>query len=214
MLWYRHRLKLSLEGFWAHPQTYADERCRFSSGVRLHRHACLYDTQMGFGSYTWARMISARVGKFCSIGRADIGGQGRHPVHWLSTHPAFYSAHLEAGLTLVSETVFNGEFRPTIIGNDVWLGHGAVVMEGRSVGDGAVVAASAVVTKDVPPYAIVCGVPAKIIRYRFQPDVIAALLEWRWWDLPLDDLKRLAPRFCVTEDWTVEMIARMRRPSG
>ncbi len=212
-MWHRHRLRLSLEGFWAHPETYADERCQFSSGVRLQRHACLYNTQMGFASYTWARMISTTVGKFCSIGRAEIGGQGRHPISWVSTHPAFYSARLEAGLTFVSATVFDGESRPTIIGNDVWIGHGAVVLEGRRIGDGAIVAASAVVTRDVPPYAIVAGVPAKVIRYRFEPDVIAALLDWQWWNLPLNVLKHLAPDFCGTENWTVEIIDGMRRTS-
>ena len=74
--------------------------------------------------------------------------------------------------------------KPIHIGHDVWIGYGAIIMDGVTIGTGAVVAAAAVVTKDVPPYAIVAGVPARIIRYRFDDDTIRRLLESRWWDFP------------------------------
>ena len=81
-----------------------------------------------------------------------------------------------------------------MIGNDVWIGYEAVVMAGVHIGDGAVVAARAVVTRDVPPYAIVGGVPARIIRMRFDERTIARLLETAWWDWPADRIRRAIPR--------------------
>ena len=76
--------------------------------------------------------------------------------------------------------------QPIHIGHDVWIGYGAIIMDGVTVGTGAIVGAAAVVTKDVPPYAIVAGVPARIIRYRFDENTIKRLLESRWWDFPED----------------------------
>jgi len=214
ILWRRHRLRWSIEGFSASFFTYADRRCQFEIGSKLYNGAVLYDTYLGVASYTLARMVRVRVGRFCSIGRAEIGGQGKHPTHWLSTHPAFYSTHGESGLSMIERTLYDGEPDLTTIGNDVWIGHGAVVMEGCNVGHGSIVAAAAVVTKDVVPYAIVGGVPAKPIRYRFSPEVIAALLDWQWWNLPVNDLRRLAPAFTATESWTLENVNTLRRRAG
>ena len=81
--------------------------------------------------------------------------------------------------------------RPVKIGNDVWIGRGAFIKGGVTIGDGAVIAAHAVVTKDVPPYAIVCGVPAKIIKYRFDCETIKELLDLKWWNYDLADFGEL-----------------------
>ncbi|WP_352629335.1 CatB-related O-acetyltransferase [Mesorhizobium sp. M0496] len=78
---------------------------------------------------------------------------------------------------------------PIVIGNDVWVGARATIMSGVTIGDGAVVAACSVVTKDVPPYAIVAGNPARVIKYRFSEDTIAAMLKIRWWDWPIERIK-------------------------
>lgn len=80
-----------------------------------------------------------------------------------------------------------------MIGNDVWIGYEALIMAGVHIGDGAVIGARAVVTKDVPPYAIVGGVPAREIRKRFAPDVIARLLELKWWDWPMMKIRKELP---------------------
>lgn len=210
----RVRLQLSKKEFSASMLSYADKSCHFEAGVKLYKGACLYDTHLGVGSYSWARMVRVRVGRFCSIGRAEVGGQGRHPTRWLSTHPAFYSPLKESGFTFAAERLYDGTPRLTIVGNDVWIGHGAVVMEGCEIGDGAIVAASAVVTKNVEPYSIVGGIPAKLIRHRFSPDVVEILREWQWWNLPLNEIERLAPQFCTTENWTADMVSALQQRSS
>ena len=94
------------------------------------------------------------------------------------------------------------------IGHDVWLGSGATILSGITIGHGAVVAAHALVTKDVPPYAIVGGNPAKIIRYRFDDGTIAALLEARWWDLPRERIATLIP--LLQSDRIKELVAAVK----
>jgi carbonic anhydrase/acetyltransferase-like protein (isoleucine patch superfamily) len=95
----------------------------------------------------------------------------------VSSSPFFYKNE-----KLSKDRTYFEEYRQTIIGNDVWIGARAILIDGITVGDGAVIGAGAVVTKDVPPYAIVGGVPAKIIKYRFEPEVIEFLLASQWWN--------------------------------
>nr|AMP57444.1 bacterial transferase hexapeptide (six repeats) [uncultured bacterium] len=133
------------------------------------------------------------IGSFCSIGSGAAfimaGNQG-HRNDWISTFPFFWMPEVPC---------FNGAengFRPagdTVIGNDVWIGSEAIVMPGVTIGDGAVIGARALVTKDVEPYAIVGGNPAKVLRKRFEDADIAKLLELRWWDWSDDELKRAMP---------------------
>ena len=143
------------------------------------------------------------IGKYCSIARFVCLGTGQHPTDLLSTHPMLYK-DMPYGPNLPPEcrAKFDNIKPPCHIGNDVWIGINSVIMDGITIGDGAIVASGSVVTKDVPPYAIVGGVPAKLIRYRFSPEIIAALLELRWWDLPMEKWKALpfddVPR-CVEE---------------
>ena len=206
----RHLWAHRRRGFHAHFWTYADSGCSFSDGNRLHRSATLYGCSLGVSTYTLGTMIRCRVGHYCSIGRAQVGGQARHPTSFLSTHPAFYSTQTDAGFTFATLDGFDSAARETLVGSDVWIGHGAVVLEGREIGHGAVVAASAVVTRDVPPYAIVAGVPARVVQYRFEQDVIDALLEWRWWELPPDDLRRLVRWLGQPEALTLQRLADLR----
>lgn len=157
------------------------------------------------------RMGNCSLGAFCSVGpEAMIGGLGRHSTRWLTTHPSFYSTLGQVGLHFARENVYE-ELPYTAVGSDVWIGARAIVLDGLTVGDGAIIAAGAVVASDVPPYAIVGGVPARIIRFRFERDVINALLEWRWWDLPKGVLQSIAPDFVAREDWRVEDVLAIRR---
>lgn len=127
--------------------------------------------------------ISAEIGRYCSISNNVHTILGKHPVDtWVSTHPAFYSEKYCCGKTYSSENRFDENSPMVKIGNDVWIGHGAAIMGGITIGDGAIVAASAMVTKDVPPYAVVGGVPARVIKYRFNANQIDKLLFIKWWD--------------------------------
>ena len=137
-------------------------------------------------------VMNAVVGRYCSIGNYVRVTHGVHPTKdWVSTNPVFFSTAKQCGISYVNEIKFDeSNFADkdkrcdAVIGNDVWIGDRALIMAGVHIGDGAVIAAGAIVTKDVEPYAIVAGVPAKTIRYRFEPEEIKELLDFKWWDKP------------------------------
>ena len=119
------------------------------------------------------------VGNFCSIaGGVVVIPGGIHPVDWVSTYPFRIKWNLPGAYQDGSPTS-KGD---VIIGSDVWIGTEAMILSGVNIGHGAVIAARAVVTRDVPPYAIVAGVPARVVRLRFSEDIIAQLLDIAWWD--------------------------------
>lgn len=136
------------------------------------------------------------IGKYCSIAdNCDIG-VFMHPIHTLSMSPFVYCDSDEflnenIGMRQSNKLLENNGDKKILIGNDVWIGTNAIIMNGIEIGDGAIVGASAVVTKDVPPYAIVVGIPAKIIKYRFDKDTIKELLELKWWDCPEEIIQTL-----------------------
>ena len=132
------------------------------------------------------------IGKFCSIASNVKIGTSQHPINWLSTHVFQYAKlPLCPPLPDFPRKEFTERMKPCVIGNDVWIGTNVMIMDGVHVGDGAICAAGAVVTKDVPPYAIVGGVPAHIIRYRFDEKTIQRLLKVRWWDRPIEEIVKL-----------------------
>lgn len=132
------------------------------------------------------------IGRYCSFARDVQIGHGSHPTNWLSVSPLQYNSNYrdwlqQAGVTpLPSTTPFQWE-KHTVIGSDVWLGHGVFIQDGVRIGHGAIVGASSVVTRDVPPYAIVAGNPARLIRMRFPPDVVKRLLKAEWWRFAISD---------------------------
>lgn len=134
------------------------------------------------------------IGKFCSIacGVKFLFNCANHTLKSLSTYtfPLFYEEWELEKSNVASAWDNKGDI---VIGNDVWIGFEAVVLAGVKIGDGAIIGTRAVVTKDVPPYSIVGGIPAKVIRKRYSPDIIEQLLSLRWWDWTKDRIKRNLP---------------------
>ena len=135
-----------------------------------------------------------KIGRYCSIacGAKFLFTSGNHALRSLSTYtfPIFYE---EYGLNPENITDAWDNKGDIIIGNDVWIGYEAVILSGVTVGDGAIIGARAVVTKDVPPYTIVGGVPARPIRKRFNDETIAFLEKTRWWNFDKEKIKKLIP---------------------
>ena len=128
-----------------------------------------------------------KIGKFCSLaGDIDIG-LSAHPTQYLSTSPFLYVDLLGYNNNNCREIYSE----PVTIGNDVWIGENVSILMGIKIGDGAIIGAHALVTKDVPPYSIAVGVPAKILRYRFEKNIINDLLKLKWWDLDDKYIKEL-----------------------
>ena len=135
------------------------------------------------------------IGKFCSLacGARFLFNSANHTLKSLSTYPFPIFWGEEWGIDK-SEVASAWDNRGDIVvGNDVWIGYEAVVMAGVTIGDGAIVASRAVVTCDVPPYAIVGGVPAKVIKYRFDPATVESLLAIKWWEWPAETIRRALP---------------------
>lgn len=137
------------------------------------------------------------IGKFCQIasGTQFIMGAANHRLCSATTYPfnVMSEAWAEIAPVHLSQLPHKGD---TVIGNDVWFGRNCVVMPGVMIGDGAIVAAHSVVTKDIEPYSVVGGNPARFIKKRFDDELIELLLRFKWWDLPPDELAEVMPLLC------------------
>lgn len=124
------------------------------------------------------------IGKYCSIARNVAIGIGNHPIDRISTSPLFYNSYRG----LIKETTYNFKIadKKVIIGNDVWIGYNAILLDGVKVGDGSIIAAGAVVREDVEPYSIVGGVPAKKIGMRFSNETVMKMIESDISSLPIE----------------------------
>lgn len=152
--------------------------------VSVYDRARVVESKIGSYSYVYedSSVHRTEIGKFCSIGANCTFRLGIHPSKdYVSSHPIFYSTKKQVGISF-SDADYFVEEKPVKVGNDVWVGTNAVIMDGVTIGDGAIIAAGALVTKDVPPYAIYGGVPAKLIRYKFDEKTIDFLLNFQWWN--------------------------------
>ena len=166
-----------------HP-TAVVERSTLGDRVRIDGGTWVSHSQIGARSYIaeGASVAHAEIGRFCSVAPRSYVGLPQHPSRvFVSTHPVFYQHIPDRFLDFTDRNYLEG-FVPTTLGNDVWIGAGAMIRGGLKIGDGAIIGAGAVVTKGVPPYAIFAGVPARMVRYRFEPAEIEFLLAFRWWD--------------------------------
>ena len=188
------------------PLAMYDKRCTFEANIHVDRFSILHNCQIGSYTYitTNCEISNCQIGKFCSVAGGVKIGLGKHPLDKISTSPVFYSNKNRMGIKWNNDLTVSESSR-THIGNDVWIGTNAIIVGGVRVGTGAVIAAGAVVTKDVPPYAVVAGVPARVIKYRFSQDVIDALLNCQWWNLPESDLINIAKGNHLADEF-VEMI--------
>lgn len=172
--------------------TEVEPYCGILNGLRIPR--------IGSFSYSWSPLPDDIViGRYCSIAHGLQVAGLRHPVEYISTSSFTYDGRFSIISQLLEDEgvrnfgpMIRPEQKPApVIGNDVWIGADVALMRGVRIGDGAVVAAHAVVTRDVPPYAIVGGNPARLIRYRFDEPVITALLQLQWWQYKFSDFAGL-----------------------
>lgn len=172
---------------------YKDLSLRLGVGVSLNNielgnHVCLgnnvsiSNSSIGDHSYvnSGTKINRTEVGKFCSIGPNIKFGLGIHPTHLISTHPAFYSNNKP--FKTFADKVYFKEYGRIKLGNDVWVGSDVIIMDNVDIGDGSIIAAGAIVTKDVKPYEVVGGIPAKHIKFRFDQIIIDQIEQKRWWD--------------------------------
>ena len=159
----------------------------FKSGIRLDE-----DTTIGNYNYIGNHVVftKAVLGSYCSIADNVVIGPGDHDYRNISTRSIVLSSDARSHFT----------DKPVMIGNDVWIGVNAVILRGVTIGDGAVIASGAVVNKDVPDFAIVGGVPAKVIKYRFSEPKIEKIKDSQWWRKDLSDAKQIVEKLGLMED--------------
>lgn len=156
------------------------------------------DFEVGMHTYgvpivhDWGSGTTLRIGAYCSIAEnVQIFLGGNHRTDWVTSYP--FPAFFPEARHIKNHTISRGD---VVIGNDVWLCTNCIILSGITIGDGAVVASGAVVTRDVEPYAIVAGNPARVVRYRFDEATRKALLESAWWEWPEEELKLVMDKLC------------------
>lgn len=179
--------------------------CIFADHVKVYPRSNLVRVKVGRYSYIGVNnsIQDVEIGAFCSIGSYNAIGGGVHPMNQPSTSPVFYereNCFKQPDFLYAEEITL--EQPKTIIGNDVWIGDQCFIKAGIKVGDGAVIGAHAVVTHDVPSYAVVAGNPAKVLKSRFTETEITALMQTRWWEWNDEEIKKNRSKFASVESLT------------
>ena len=174
-------------------QAILDKSTQYETPISLYGTAWV-KRDCKIGAYTYINSNTTiyprtDIGRYCSIGKNNEVATFNHPLNWLSTSPFQYNMKLHfPKYETECNQIKTERLEKTIIGNDVWIGATCIIKRGVTIGDGAVVAGGAVVIHDVPPYSIVGGVPAKILKYRFDEKTIEKLLTLNWWELTAKEL--------------------------
>lgn len=181
---------------------FVDNKSRIHKKAKVYRKAKIVNSIIGKYSYICKNtgVINSEIGNFCSIASGVSIGPANHTTYLVSTSPVFTEKRNAVGRSFSPDSSLKYMPKRTIIGSDVWIGGKATIMQGIRIGDGAVIGAGAVVTKDVPPYAIVGGVPAKIIKYRFNQQLIQKLSKIKWWEWEDEKIKANLSMFRTTPD--------------
>ncbi len=164
--------------------------------TKIDSFSVVVNSKMGRCSYIGEHtsVIGANIGRYCSISNYCAIGGGGHPIDWVSTSPVFNSS-----TSILHFRYADSKYEPfceTNIGHDVWIGTHCLIKAGVTIGNGAVIGMGSVVTKDIGPYEIWAGNPARLIKKRFDEETIAKLEKSNWWDWPEEQIREKAPLFC------------------
>ena len=184
-------------------KTLIDSCCKFEGLNIIGENNTLYNCSLGLGTFTSRgnELANVKIGRFCSIGSYVRNTRGRHPTSiFVSTHPSFYSKNKVAGFTYsdvqkFEELKYIEKKYLVVVGNDVWIGDNVTILDGIKIGDGAIIGANSLVTKDIEPYSINVGIPAKLLKYRFNKEIIEKLIVFKWWNQDLSWIKENASTF-------------------
>lgn len=201
--WFKHFANKKISNF-----ALISSTNKISKYARINRLVKIKNSEVGDYSYIGPNcdITNTVIKRFCSIADGCRIGTASHTLNNLSSSPIFTLRKNGTATTWVEESIrHNNDVKKVNIGNDVWIATHVIIKDGITIGDGAIIGAGAVVVKDVPPYAVVGGVPAKVIKYRFEQSIINKLLELQWWNASDEKLKNSVSYF-QSEDVTIEML--------
>lgn len=201
--WLKHLANKKISNF-----AFVSSTNKISKLARINRFVKIKNSEVGDYSYIGPScdITNTNIKRFCSIADNCRIGTASHTLNNLSSSPIFTLRKNGTATTWVEESIrHNNDVKKVNIGNDVWIATHVIIKDGITIGDGAIIGAGAVVVKDVPPYAVVGGVPAKVIKYRFEQSIINKLLELQWWNASDEKLKNSVSYF-QSEDVTIEML--------